>query len=108
MRRRCRCRCCNYYNYRNYNNISKNEMFDLINNYNSIIIDVRTTQEYNEGHIEGAYNIPLMNLKVGIESLNITKNQYIVVYCSSGVRSKKAQMKLQQMGFTNVYNLVLN
>lgn len=69
------------------------------------IIDVRSEMEYKEAHIEGAINIPEYNFNVSFRKLNIDKNQNIVVYCLSGIRSKKVFIKLKKMGYKNVYNL---
>ena len=69
------------------------------------IIDVRSKTEYNEGHLEGAINIPEYELKSNFKNLNIDKNKVIVLYCISGSRSKRAYFKLKQMGYSQVYNL---
>ena len=71
----------------------------------AIIIDVRRPQEYKEGHIDGAIIIPEYEIKRKIENKVQDKNQNIVVYCSSGSRSKKAQKILKKLGYENVYNL---
>lgn len=70
-----------------------------------IIIDVRSPQEYEEGHVDGAILIPEYEIKKSIENKVKDKNQNIVVYCSSGTRSKKAQKSLKKLGYENVYNL---
>ena len=72
----------------------------------AIIIDVRSPQEYNEGHIGGAISIPEYELKKNAESLLKNKDENIIVYCSSGTRSRKAQKILQKLGYRNVYNLI--
>ena len=70
-----------------------------------IIIDVRSPQEYKEGHIDGAILIPEYEIKKGIENRIPDKNKNIVVYCSSGGRSKKVQKLLKKLGYHHVYNL---
>lgn len=67
-----------------------------------IILDVRTFEEYNDGHIPGAICIP--NENIGSEPLEELpdKDQLIYVYCRSGNRSKKAAQKLVDMGYTNI------
>lgn len=72
---------------------------------NTIIIDVRSPQEYREGHIDGAILIPEYEIKKEIENRIPDKNKNIVVYCSSGGRSKKAQKLLKKLGYSRVYNL---
>ena len=71
----------------------------------AVIIDVRSPQEYREGHIDGAISIPEYDIKKEVEKRIINKNKDIVVYCSSGGRSKKAQKQLKKLGYIQVYNL---
>ena len=83
-----------------YRTIASNEAMSLINN-GAIIIDVRTTDEYNESHIANAINIPVDN----INEITYDKDIKIILYCASGVRSAKAAKALVDAGYTNVYNL---
>ena len=69
------------------------------------IIDVRSKQEYDEGHIHGAILIPEYEIKERIEEIVKNKEEKILVYCSSGTRSKIAQEELIKKGYKNVYNL---
>ena len=71
----------------------------------AMIIDVRSPQEYKEGHIDGSISIPEYKIKKEIENMIPDKNKSIVVYCSSGGRSKKAQKLLKKLGYNHVYNL---
>ena len=71
----------------------------------AIIIDVRSPQEYREGHVDGAISIPDYQIKKEIEKQIQNKNVLIVVYCTTGHRSQKAQQILENMGYTNVYNV---
>ena len=71
----------------------------------AIIIDVRSPQEYKEGHINGAILIPEYELKRDADKFLPNKEEVIVVYCSTGMRSKKAQKELKEKGYKNVYNL---
>ena len=71
----------------------------------AILVDVRSEQEYEEGHMEGAILLPEYDIKKKAVDLLPDKNMDIIVYCSSGTRSKKAQSELQNMGYTKVYNL---
>ena len=67
-----------------------------------IILDVRTIEEFNEGHIEGAILIPDYEINEKAEETLTDKNQLILVYCRSGRRSKLAAAELAEMGYTNV------
>lgn len=71
----------------------------------AILVDVRSIQEYNEGHLLGA--IHLADYEITIKHSNIlpNKNAQIIVYCQNGGRSKKACKKLKKLGYQNVYNL---
>jgi phage shock protein E len=66
------------------------------------VIDVRTLDEWNTGHLESAINIEWQNI-TSIES-NIPKNEKIYLYCRSGNRSGKATKILLDAGYTNVIN----
>jgi rhodanese-related sulfurtransferase len=69
------------------------------------IIDVRSEQEYAEGHIDGAINIPEYKINLNITNVLKNKNKEIVLYCQSGHRGKNAYKKLAKLGYKNVYNL---
>lgn len=69
-----------------------------------IILDVRTPEEYNEGHIEGAILIPDYEILETAEKILTDKNQTILVYCRSGNRSRKAANNLLYLGYQNVYD----
>lgn len=67
-----------------------------------IVIDARTQEEYDEGHIEGALLIPEYEIADRAEKELPDKNQLILVYCRSGRRSKIASEALADLGYTNV------
>lgn len=70
----------------------------------AVLWDVRTPQEYREGHIPGSENVPLQSL--GKRSGNSAEKQApLFVYCYSGSRSRQAVGILKYMGYTNVKNL---
>lgn len=69
-----------------------------------IWIDVRTTEEFNAGHIEGAAHIPYEEIAARISEITTDKNATIHLYCRSGNRSGIAQQTLQAMGFKNAIN----
>lgn len=71
----------------------------------AILIDVRSNQEYREGHLQGAINIPDFEIINKIQKEIPKKNQQIVLYCQYGGRSKGAMTTMKKMGYTNVYNL---
>ena len=67
-----------------------------------ILLDVRTEEEFNEGHIDGAILIPDYEITKKAEDILTDKNQLILVYCRSGRRSKLAADSLATMGYTNI------
>lgn len=73
----------------------------------AILLDVRSPQEYKEGHLNGAISLPEYEIKENVETILKNKKEIIIVYCSSGSRSKKAQKELIEMGYETVYNLLL-
>ena len=67
-----------------------------------IIIDARTQEEYDQGHIPGAILIPEYEIADRAEKELLDKDQLILVYCRSGRRSKIAAEELVKLGYTNV------
>ena len=67
-----------------------------------VIIDARTQEEFDEGHIENAILIPEYEISERAENELHDKNQLILVYCRSGRRSKIASQALADLGYTNV------
>jgi rhodanese-related sulfurtransferase len=67
-----------------------------------IILDVRTTDEFETGHIEGAVLLPDYEIAERAETVLPNKDAVILVYCRSGRRSKEASAILAELGYTNV------
>ena len=67
-----------------------------------VILDVRTQEEYDQGHIPGAILIPDTEVEVTAEDVLTDKDQLILVYCRSGRRSKLASEILVELGYTNI------
>lgn len=88
----------------NKKDIAKEELNDYIKQ-GAIIIDVRSPQEYREGHVDGAISIPDYQIKKQIEKKIKNKDELIIVYCSTGHRGQRTQQILENMGYTNVYNV---
>ena len=76
------------------------EIMDTEQNY--IILDVRTEEEFSEGHIAGAILIPDYEITEKAESILMDKEQQILVYCRSGRRSKNAASQLVELGYSKV------
>ena len=67
-----------------------------------IILDVRSREEYDQGHIPGAILIPNTEIEAKAADLLPDKGQLILVYCRSGRRSKLAAQSLADLGYTNI------
>ena len=86
-----------------YRQISTDKAVEMMRDEQDyIILDVRRPDEYAEGHIPGAINVP--NEDIGTAELPELpdKSQLILVYCRSGRRSKEAAEKLVKLGYTNI------
>ena len=76
------------------------ELMDTKTDY--IILDARTQEEFDSGHIDGAILMPEYEVSARAEKELTDKDQLILVYCRSGRRSKIAAQALQDLGYTNV------
>ena len=77
---------------------------DYRNTEGAMLLDVRTPQEYREGHIPGSKNVPLQTIDK-VASVAENKDTVLFVYCYSGARSRQAVSHLQHMGYTKVNNI---
>jgi rhodanese-related sulfurtransferase len=69
------------------------------------LIDVRTPEEFKEGHIKGAINIDFYSEEFESEFNKLDKEQPVYLYCRSGYRSNESAIKLSKMGFKEIYDL---
>lgn len=69
------------------------------------VIDVRSPEEYNSGHLRNAVNIPLDTIETAVPQRFGDKQQVLLLHCQSGVRSAMAVRKLKAIGYPNVFNL---
>lgn len=72
---------------------------------NQTIIDIRTPQEYRQGHIDGAVNINYYDSNFMEQIAKYDKNQPIFIYCRSGNRTSPASRKMADFGFKEIYDL---
>lgn len=88
-----------------YTKITPEEAKNIMDNEdNVIILDVRTQEEFDSGHIEGAILLPYDQISEKASEVLPDKNQTILVYCRSGNRSKTASETLISMEYTKVYD----
>lgn len=100
----------NMFKMRRYNRVENSREINYIElrervKTGAILLDVRSSQEYQEGHLEGAILVPEFEIQRNIEKILKDKNQEIILYCSSGNRAKKAYRTMQLKGYNNLYNL---
>ena len=70
----------------------------------TIWIDVRSDEEYQQSHIEGDLHIPYQSIATAIEQYSIDKDTEIYLYCQAGGRAGKAKKSLEASGYTRVIN----
>ena len=86
-----------------YVNITAQEAKKIMDSQEGyILLDVRTQEEYDQGHIPGAVVIPDTEIEARAEEVLPDKDQLILVYCRSGRRSKNAAQILVELGYTNI------
>ena len=78
---------------------SQNDFID------AILLDVRTPEEFNAGHIENALNINWFDPEFAKKVLILDKNKTIYIYCKKGGRSAEAHAKFQELGYSQTVNL---
>ncbi|MCX8020289.1 MAG: rhodanese-like domain-containing protein [Chitinophagaceae bacterium] len=79
---------------------------EMLKKNNVVLIDVRTPEEFSQGHIPGARMIDYLQTETFRKELNrLDKNKTYLLYCRSGNRSKQAMQEMIQSGFKNVYEL---
>ena len=72
--------------------------------HEALIVDVRTPEEFADGHYPGAINIPHETILDGLNQLGVTANISVILYCRSGNRSGQAEQALREKGFTEARN----
>ena len=71
----------------------------------ALLLDARTREEYQKGHLEGALCTPFTEIYSHISETVPTKDTVCVVYCSKGLRSAQVKYTMDHMGYTEVYLL---
>ncbi|MBQ9267422.1 MAG: rhodanese-like domain-containing protein [Clostridia bacterium] len=85
--------------------ISLEQAMRMMQEENVILIDVKSKEEYLRFHLRGSMNIPIENFKKVAPRMIKDKEQKVILYCSSGIRSLAAYELLQDLGYTNVFNV---
>ena len=87
------------------NNVSTLDFQKAMELPNATLVDVRTLQEYNQGHIDGAIHVDWYKRNFRENISNIPKDKPILIYCRSGNRTSKTSGVLKSLGYTEIYNL---
>ncbi len=80
-------------------------IFHEVISQGGLLLDVRTPEEYAEGHLEGSQNVDILQEDFVDKVNNMDKTQTAFVYCRSGGRSKNAANILATAGFTKIFDL---
>jgi rhodanese-related sulfurtransferase len=91
--------------FRKHKLVSPTEAVRLMDDDNTVVIDVREPHEFSEGHISNALHIPLGKLEERVYELESHKQHPIIVTCQSGTRSSAACKKLVGLGFNEVFEI---
>ncbi len=94
------------FNFLRSNNLNQDKAYEQLQNDSTIkVIDVRTKEEFKEGHIKGSINIPLNTIPQRFQSALPKKEQTIFIICLSGARASDAVAYLKKVGYTDVHNI---
>jgi phage shock protein E len=88
-------------------NVTQSELLERIDAKDAatLIVDVRTPQEYAAGHVPGAINVPYTHLPARASALAAAGDKDIVLYCQTGARAGRAAQRLSEHGFTRLLHL---
>ena len=87
-----------------YQKISAEEAYEMMASQEVVVVDVRTREEYDSGHIENAVLVPNESIGSEMPEALPDKEATLLIYCRSGRRSKDAAEKLLSLGYQNVYD----
>ena len=85
--------------------ISPTEAVQCMNREKGVVIDVCSADEYAQGHIKGAVNVPLDELETRLDKAVKNKSTPVIMVCAAGARSKRAQAMAQKLGYEKVHSL---
>ncbi|MDP3916695.1 MAG: rhodanese-like domain-containing protein [Nanoarchaeota archaeon] len=89
-----------------FKEVNTGEANKLINSLKKfMILDVRTSEEFSEGHLKNAVNIDIFGLNFRHELNKLDKSMVYIVHCRSGQRSYDAVQIMKELGFTNIFHM---
>ncbi|MGL4668394.1 MAG: rhodanese-like domain-containing protein [Saezia sp.] len=88
-----------------HTSLTKTQLLNMLNNKEILLIDVRTPEEFEQGHLKDSILIEYQNIEQEITKYTTDKNKPIALYCRSGRRSGVAAMVLNRAGYINIVNI---
>ncbi len=88
-----------------FSNVDTSQLTQLVNHKDAVVIDTRSADDFDNGHIVNAINMPLSDIIAGNKSIDKLKGKTVITYCTSGMTSKTACKHLIKSGVNNVFNL---
>lgn len=85
--------------------VSQLQATQLMNQAKTLVLDVRTPEEFATGHLQNAKNIPVKELESRLKEIEKSKNQAVIAVCESGIRSSSAVAILKKAGFDQAVSL---
>ncbi|MBU3646838.1 MAG: rhodanese-like domain-containing protein [Limnohabitans sp.] len=85
--------------------ITPTEAVQCMNREKGVVIDVCSADEFAQGHIKGAVNVPLDELESRLDKAVKNKSNPVIMVCAAGARSKRAQAMAQKLGYEKVHSL---
>ena len=85
--------------------VSQFQATQYMNQGKTLVLDVRSVEEFAEGHLPNAKNIPLADLNNRLKEIEKSKNTVVITVCAQGVRSSNAAALLSKAGFAQVFSL---
>lgn len=85
--------------------VSAQIVTNLVNRDNGLIVDIRNSDDFREGHIPGSVNVPLASLVDHVEKIRSHQDKPLILVCNTGVSTSGAGKQLKEQGFSQVYRL---
>ncbi|HLR17981.1 MAG TPA: rhodanese-like domain-containing protein [Alcanivoracaceae bacterium] len=85
--------------------VSAQIVTNLVNRDNGLIVDIRNSDEFREGHIPGSMNIPMANIVDHVEKIKGHKDKPVILVCNTGMSTASVGKQLKEQGFSQIYRL---
>lgn len=85
--------------------VSAQIVTNLVNRHNGLVVDLRSNDEFRDGHIPGSMNLPMDKLLDHVEKIKNHQDKPVILVCNAGTNATAAGRQLQEKGFAQVYRL---